>query len=460
MTSILIIKNEAERPIPAAPWGWLIACGLPVLAVLVQVQATFTIGDTKVRFNAADIALVLFAPLILVAGLVFMRDLLKIAGGRLLLALALGSLSLTYSLYLGYAAIGDVTIWAAVKYAGWYVLLFYLGVGILLGLLAGGDVRNRFLLVFVAFQLLLVMIFLAISLFATDLFDTKTVINLGPRLIGFAGNPNTMAFYLLCGLCLLLPCLETADWRSHNGKVLLAAAAILVAGMLFTRSVAALIALATILVAATSLRIAPLKKVLLVTALAGVLWTAPQIIHTSSGVTVNVFDKTMSLLTRNTEDSEQTELGIKTITLKDRLRSYREALNTWQHHPFFGAGLGTHLHEQIRRPEPNTTPIQIHSTALWLLAETGIVGGSIMAAIFVLLFWVVWRSTSPVITDGSMELAFPRAVVLVLLGWAVMSLFHELMYQRALWLLAGMALSATSIQSPVRSPLATETIAS
>ena len=40
------------------------------------------------------------------------------------------------------------------------------------------------------------------------------------------------------------------------------------------------------------------------------------------------------------------------------------------------------------------------------------------------------------------EIWFQSAVLLILIGWGVMSLFHELMYQRIVWLLAGMALTA------------------
>ena len=40
-------------------------------------------------------------------------------------------------------------------------------------------------------------------------------------------------------------------------------------------------------------------------------------------------------------------------------------------HPVFGAGLGAYIGEQIRT---TGTPLIIHSTPVWLLAETGLVG--------------------------------------------------------------------------------------
>jgi len=72
----------------------------------------------------------------------------------------------------------------------------------------------------------------------------------------------------------------------------------------------------------------------------------------------------------------------------------------------------------------------------------GLAGFLVMASIFVVLFHKVWclaRSPPGNHADGGW---FVSAVLLMLVGWAVMSLFHELMYQRLVWLLVGMALTA------------------
>jgi O-antigen ligase len=92
--------------------------------------------------------------------------------------------------------------------------------------------------------------------------------------------------------------------------------------------------------------------------------------------------------------------------------------------------------------KPKNYTLQIHNTALWLLAETGLAGLLVMACIFVLLFHKVWTLSRAPPGEPDTEFWFPSAVLLILIGWAIMSLFHELMYQRIVWLLVGMALTA------------------
>ena len=53
-------------------------------------------------------------------------------------------------------------------------------------------------------------------------------------------------------------------------------------------------------------------------------------------------------------------------------------------HPLFGAGLGAFIGEQVRA---TGTPLIIHSTPVWLLAETGLVG-------FAVFFAAAWRIVS------------------------------------------------------------------
>ena len=80
----------------------LIGCGLILLAVLVQVQATFQLGGTAVRVNAADIFLAVLGPLILFAFFKNYSRLIAIAGTQLLGLVVAASVLLSFSLFLGY----------------------------------------------------------------------------------------------------------------------------------------------------------------------------------------------------------------------------------------------------------------------------------------------------------------------------------------------------------------------
>jgi O-antigen ligase len=103
----------------------------------------------------------------------------------------------------------------------------------------------------------------------------------------------------------------------------------------------------------------------------------------------------------------------------------------WQH-PLFGAGLGAFI-EQTAQNGPR--PLQIHSTLIWLLAEFGVIG----TAVF------VW----PIVTIVLRELRRHNDIagymlLFALIGFATMQMAHELMYQRALWLLLGAGLAVVS----------------
>ena len=58
-------------------------------------------------------------------------------------------------------------------------------------------------------------------------------------------------------------------------------------------------------------------------------------------------------------------------------------------HPVFGAGLGAFRNQMI--PTPEGLPLVIHSTAVWLLAELGIVGFLVFSAAFMYVFFKDWK---------------------------------------------------------------------
>jgi len=120
------------------------------------------------------------------------------------------------------------------------------------------------------------------------------------------------------------------------------------------------------------------------------------------------------------------------VLIANDARSTREHLDTiWQGidlflaHPIIGAGLGAYMEDQIRT---TGVPLVIHSTPIWLLAETGLVGFTVfMASAYHLFAGALPRRKEPA-----------GLLLLLILGClAVMSSVHELMYQRAFWILLG-----------------------
>lgn len=115
-----------------------------------------------------------------------------------------------------------------------------------------------------------------------------------------------------------------------------------------------------------------------------------------------------------------------------RLDTSRMAWEQFLAHPFFGVGLGWFRAEQ---------EYIVHTTGLWLLAETGIVGFAVFAG---LMAWVAKRAVRLVS-------AFPRPDRGVALGVAgafvamlALSLGIEALYQRHWWLVMGLIAGAAS----------------
>jgi O-antigen ligase len=414
----------------------LISYALMLLAGLIQLQATIQIDESKLRANAADIALALLTPVILIALYSNRARLREVAGMQFLLLAVVATLIFSFSMFRGYESISVLSTWAAIKYAGWYILLFYLALGMLITNVTGAEGNERFALGLILFQIAMIIAFLIIIFLGY-----KWSFNENGRLTSFSGNTNAMAFYLICGFALALTYIGRAGLTPRWQMTVLVCAAALLAGILFTKSIAALIALIIVILFSAVIHVVTLKRLLKIVVLGVSLWMMPQVISTSQAFLKNIFYKIFGILLFGT-DANPFLYDRYEHTVAARIDGYLDALAMWWAHPFFGAGLGVHMHGQQLGDKPEIYILQIHNTALWLLAETGLVGFCAMAGIFVVLFHKVWSIAHSSSGKLDKEAWFQSAVLLILVGWAVMSLFHELMYQRLVWLLAGMALTA------------------
>ncbi|MEN8236699.1 MAG: O-antigen ligase family protein [Pseudomonadota bacterium] len=131
----------------------------------------------------------------------------------------------------------------------------------------------------------------------------------------------------------------------------------------------------------------------------------------------------------------------------DRIQSSLKGLKMWQAQPLTGIDLGGFLQKQRNLGVKDFT--ELHSTYLWLLIETGVIGFLLMSALFVTLcktFFTRIQTISPHI------LAFRG----ILITFAVAALVMEVLYQRYLWVFFGLALahcgqSVTVKSVPIRS---------
>jgi O-antigen ligase len=122
---------------------------------------------------------------------------------------------------------------------------------------------------------------------------------------------------------------------------------------------------------------------------------------------------------------------------KFRLLITRDAFELWQKYPVFGAGLGSFRNYQEEKRGESID--LIHNTALWLLAEMGMVGLSLFIIFYIVCLRALWKNGSikkDLCSNFSMT-----TLVFLLLCFAPMSLMHEFFYTRHMWMIMGFAIA-------------------
>jgi uncharacterized membrane protein YbhN (UPF0104 family) len=120
-------------------------------------------------------------------------------------------------------------------------------------------------------------------------------------------------------------------------------------------------------------------------------------------------------------------------SLNQHIKSVFDGLRMFVAHPFFGAGVGAYYLQQKGQ-------LLIHSSPVWILAETGLFGFLAFGTLGLL-----------VIRDANTLVDHERhCVLLLLLAFGMMSLPHDMLYQRAIWFLVSLLLYG---RSPPRSGL-------
>jgi O-antigen ligase len=115
----------------------------------------------------------------------------------------------------------------------------------------------------------------------------------------------------------------------------------------------------------------------------------------------------------------------------ERMLTWIEGYKLFAEHPLFGAGLGSF--RNLHLLAASGTPLLIHSTGLWLLAELGVVGFLGFVIPFALLFFKEFKTARK-------ERA-STLIVLCIITFAMMSIPADMLYQRTFWLLIGAAVA-------------------
>jgi hypothetical protein len=302
------------------------------------------------------------------------------------------------------------TDWAFVnKGLGWPILLCYGATGALIVRRAQQGGLDLLAATFAATGAAIVLLDVGlIALISVGVGDLRGLVS--ARVDGFSQNANAFALML----CLALAAAIMLNARPGL-RIGLAAAALV--GIWFSGSRAGLLAVPGILTAALAMGVALrplLKAALIATAIVAAIGVLPLLTQAAGG----------GLLGNSLMLHQRTD-----VVELQHLQSVLDGLALFLAHPLFGAGIGAYMDGQIR---DTGTPLVIHSTPVWLLAETGLIGfGVFLAAASRLFFDAIGRRGDPA----------ALLLVLILCGLGVMSAVHEMLYQRAIWLLLGAVLA-------------------
>jgi len=395
------------------------------VASAVFFQIHVPVGAGKLDINLAD-SVVLFG------GALFVRQILSgSAGARSSrvpntgFIVGLMSLVIVLSFLHGWF-IDGWTAWASTnRLFGWLVLLAYAGTGALLATQTGAEGSEVLLRTFAAAGLAVITLELSL------LVGVALGVDISPNLVayrmeGFAQNPNAFGFQLLLVFAALIA-LRLSGWRHHLSLALSFMA------LYFCASRAAEGACIIVCAGAVILGYTDLRSLLIPIAYAffGLLAIA-SIGHIS--VFISHADHASAAINKyfGYVNNQLTEGDSAYVPNSDRWASLTGAIKMFMAHPIFGGGLGAFV---FSSEQEQGKFLIIHSTPLWLLAETGLVGFLVFAVPYVR---VLHREIG-----GSLRGQADSArilLVLSLLAFGVMSQVHDLMYQRAFWFLIGTAI--------------------
>jgi O-antigen ligase len=322
---------------------------------------------------------------------------------------------------IGWAYFG-VTDWALTnRLLGWFVLLGYGATGALIATRAGNGGYETLLRTLVLSGAVVAGVDIVLLVLKLSGLNLGLV---GSRICGFAMNPNAFAFQLcMCFAAALIVFRErtlpwvlavilTALWctgsRAGFGTILVLALAAIVLRPRLRYPVAT----AAVIAACATLILSNLPLIL--------SWIAPD----------GVFVHSPKL------KIESAFTGTSEISNAERLMTLEGGLRLFLAHPIFGAGLGAFVSDYFQ--ESGKVQV-IHSTPLWLLAEFGVVGTAIMMLPIVRAFLREWS-----LRRVGSDIGF--VLILVILGFVVMSSVHELMYQRMFWLLLGAGMAMMGVE--------------
>jgi hypothetical protein len=426
--------DAAAKPSAAgalAPSDPIVAWAIAILAAcLIYFQLHVPTGNGDFTVNAADplaITALFFAIVLAVTD----RFAARLPG---IVRWSLCGLAAVLTLGILVAWLGPgLSRWAVLnRWAGFFVLLGYAAIPGLVTMVAGERGRTILCRTFVtaavvicAVQLLAYAVHLYVRPLPPDFFGYMFARS--RSLEGYAQNPNAFAFQLLMAFAALAAVMRgPAHWKWLIG------AGVLLATVLLTRSRAGIVCALGAIALVSLLHVVPTRvlfarRSLIVMLVAG-LALATLAVAFHGPLDRLVVEPFNAAWRPGAADSDAL-----------RLESTRLGLQAWQQHPLLGGGLGAFL---LARENAGLPALVIHSVPIWFMAEMGLVG---LAAYLFFVASLVAVGLSALRRDAP----YARGLLVAVAAFVVMSLVHDLFFQRTFWFLAGLVVEARAEQKPV-----------
>jgi hypothetical protein len=437
----------------------LLAWVVPTLAgTVVFFQLYIPVGQSYLNVNLAD-------PLAILGGALF---LIWLVTSRLSprwrwpwLSVHIAAITAVLLLALVHGAwLFGWTSWALTnRFAGWFILLGYGATGAIIADrngIKGLTVLLRTFACVASAIVILDLLLITLTSFGVRFPDSV----LSSRMSGFAQNPNAFAFQLLLALC----CSIVVEVRP---RISLWVTTICLLGIWFSASRATFIAAPFVIAIALYSGAMPPRRFIesvilacsivvfvgLIPSIISIAIALPECVEKTSVWTFQYFNEAVGYVLSRPATLRPPLLHFDAVLAHpafrfgvsgqfadgessnmERLSSLQGGLAIFLDHPIFGGGLGLFMAEHLRK---FGIALVIHSTPLWLLAETGIVGFVVVAAPFVRGFVAEFGRAR----RGDFVALL---IVLILMAFGIVSMAHDMFYQRTFWLLLG-ATMATGV---------------
>ena len=302
---------------------------------------------------------------------------------------------------------------------GWLMLLGYAATGALLVGAWGRHGQRRICELILATGAAVIITSLGMEA-GEDLFGLRLTI--ASNFDGFSANRNGFSFQLILALCCgiaMSPLRRSGLWQA----VWVGLTGIVLFGIWQTQSKTGLIVASSLLLLCLIFHLGHRRTLglSLVTALGiyAALWLASLLLDGSAGGAV--------VAGAGFELPNQTSLSEHWDTILN-------GLLMWRDNPLIGGGLGAYVN--FNHLSENGEPLIIHSTAVWLMAEFGVIGFVVFAALPAYGIKLAFRRYP--------RLKSPRVILLICIAYSfiLFGLPHDVFAQRIFWLLLGVGLAS------------------